>query len=475
MFNFSRRINKVEIANMFPVRFFDGAEDGAAPGGGSGMETDVLEKETSEPENVFDNDSGIPKELQEQALQNDPELRQLQDDKKARKAAVKAEKGKGKGEKPTEEPILVEKGADLVDKGKEKDNSTDEKPVTDEDFAALDFQDNVIPGITGEDMKKLGPAAVAALADFYEKHSEVSTKATETQSVLDKYFQDPVIKARKEMIDSGKTQYQIRGISDTEKQSAVSMLVKQLDFTQEEAAQAFEILKSGFQTILSQSVEDNVQNRLLEEDSKRKVSETTTKARGVFLSFGKFNKDMQFKETDPNKFWKKEKNAEGKEVDVLDEKHPEIEKFKKFVIPFMQSLGKAGYSYENVVKMAEEFGEDGMYALAAKKLNLPVAINTSGVFGEMLKTELSKRMKPFLRAAASEELPAEGGKGAVPGPKVKGKENIVDGIDVFKLNDDEKYYDSVIKQKASDSTWPEKVAELAEKGQRIRRKQTTKT
>jgi hypothetical protein len=276
------------------------------------------------------------------------------------------------------------------------------------------------------------------------------------------------------MIRSGKTEYSVRGITDIEKQQAIEYIAKlqqeKLDLTPEEANHAatlaFNTLIPFFEKVSKDSAEDVIKNRLLEENSKRVNKEIATKARSIFLKMGKYNNDLSFNETNPDNFWKEGTDESGNTVNILNLDHPEIEKFKKYTLPVMEALVKTGIKYPQLLKMAEEFGEDAVYSFAAKKLGLPVAINTEDRDRKMLNFGITKALKTFIKGSASEELKTEGGP-TVAGQKNKGND---DGIDIQKLLDDEKYYDSVIRQKPGDESWSDHIAELTDKALRERNK-----
>jgi hypothetical protein len=271
------------------------------------------------------------------------------------------------------------------------------------------------------------------------------------------------------MLKSGKVEYPVRQITAEERNNAIQLLQVKLDLLPEEAAQAFDLLKSGFETVAKDIAQSHIKNGLMTEQSKRENKKMVTEARSVFLKFGQFNKNLQFKETDPNKFWIEETNEKGEIVNRLNEKHPEVEGFKKYMLPVMEALVKSDIRYSQILKMAKEFGEDAVYTFAAKKLGLPVAINTEDRDKKLLNSGVRKALKPFLAGNASEELPVDGS-GKIPGAR-KDKASNDSGIDINRLIDDEQYYDSVMRQKPGDLAHADYVSELADKALRLRRKQ----
>lgn len=418
------------------------------------------EAATMTPSTGFYNevDSDIPEEFMKEALKNDPELAEIQEAKSARRAVAEKEET---GEEDVADPIEKKEP-----KAEVKEEAAPEEAADDE-FEELEFEDNVIPGLKGEDLKKLGAKAALALSEYHEKQSKTAEKYSAAQAQLDKLLADPVIRDRAEMVAKGKTNYDFRPMTDAERASVVSMIQNKYGLDQDEALGVFNDLQHGFEQYGKEIAEATLHNKVVEKDAEAKAEEVTTKARQVFLNFGKINPKLQFKETNPNNFWTKGRNEQGQPAWVLNESHPEIDNFKENVLPVMSALGKAGLSYQQVVNMATEFGEDAVYTFAAKKLGLPVTINTEKRDQKMVDSAVRKRLKAFLKSSGSDELNADGGS-ASSVKKTKG--SMVDGIDLEKLASSESYYDSVMRKKPNDPAWMDYVSELYGKAMRARNK-----
>lgn len=442
--------NKSFFEKMFPVRFYQG-EDGAVGGADTGADT-APSPEMSE---VF---SGVPKWFADSAVENDPEFKSEKEDVEAGRAA------KNKKSTSSEKPNENEDDSTSNTDNAGTDDASSANDTDKDEFENLEFQDDVIPGIKGEDLKKLGFEGVKALTEFHEKNAETTTKLTELQTTLSKYENDPVIKAQMDRINSGKT-FQIRDVTPAEQTTAVDMLIKQLDFTQEEAEKAFDLLKAGFKTIAQQQAQDLANESLIKSEVSRKTEEVITKSRSIIHGLGKFNKDLQFKETDPNKFWIKQPDGKF----VLNEKHPEADKYKKTVVPIYEALAKGGFStYEQINKLAEEFGEEAVYSLAAKKLGLPVIMNADSVIQKRISEALLKKFKPWLKANGPDGLPADGGSSVSSSRKEKG--SIVGGIDMDRIVKDDNYVEELIRQKPHDEKWRQKVYDAHDTALRRSRK-----
>jgi hypothetical protein len=448
-------------------------EEGAPAGGEGGVAVATDDAPGGDFERSDEFASGtLPKEVAEAALRGDPELREMQEQKKGKRAAAnkKSKEGTPQGaEKVVEgEEVSPKPG----DKAKEK-----VAEGVDPEFEALEFQDNVIPGLKGEHMKKAGPEAAAAIAEYYEKANESAQRLTAAEAELKKLKADPVIKHRDEMIASGKTEYNVRSVTPEEIQTAKQMVTQQLktqlDLLPEEADKAFDVafnvLRGGFEKMAKESAQDILNQGLVQSDAKQREANTFTKSMSVFMGMGKFNKDLQFTETDPSKMFVYKGNGKFE----VNEKHPEAAKFTKSMLPVMESLGKAGFTYEQINKMSEEFGEDAVYSFAAKKLGLPVAINTQGRDQKIVSRAVNKALKPFIKGSAADGLPTDGGGESVSKERsAKGvSEN---GIDMNRILDDESYYDEQILRKPGDPAWMRIVSETRQKAARVRRQSTKK-
>ena len=402
--------------------------------------------------------AGISAAFADIAAQNDPDF----------KAMIDGDKADRNNEKNTAEADPVPEGAEIpADSDKsdenqesaaEKSTVTDEKNSGEESLDDLEFADDVIEGVKGEELKKLTPAALEKLAEHVERSKGLSSELTQIKERL-KLLDDPIIKQREEMLRSGKTAYPMREISEVEKQTAIQRLQKKLDLTLEEATEAYHELEGGFKSAAKEMAEDFIHNRTLEVEQKNQIDATISKGRQTFLNLGKFNKDLAFKETDPNKFWVR--NSQGQWE--LNEKHPEIRKYQEKVFPVMSALAKAGMDYGTVTKLSESFGDEAVYALAAKKLGLPSAINTGDRDRKMVASELRKKLAPFLKGATKGELSAEGNTSSASRTPSQ-KAAIKGGYEITKLANDPDYYERAIKEKATPEH-AKKIMALAEEGE----------
>lgn len=437
---------KDKLFNSFSLRVCDG-EEGAAGG------ADVTPP-PAEPSPEPDYIDGVPRGFVEEYRANDPNYEKLIAEEK--KLADKSEPAKGD---TTDEPPSDEADGETP---KEDDTPADDNSGEDED--SFDFQDDVIEGLKGEHLKAIPKEAKLAIADFYAKHSELTEKEKGLSARLEKLIADPVVRMREEMIKSGQDQFPVRAVTQAEKASLTQRLQTKLGVNAEEAELIFEEVQDHIKATSNEIAEDLVNNMTLQKEEARKVDEITSKGRNVFLELGKFNKALAFKETDGNKFWVKKDDGW-----MPNESHPEFKKFSETLIPVMTALGESGIRYKEIVNLTEKFGTEAVYAMVAKKLNLPVAINTEARDQKMLKSELQKRMAPFLKANTPSELTASAGK-----DKPATKTHVKNGYDIVKLASDIGYYERARNAKPNDMNHADMISRLAEEGDAIIRSKTKK-
>ena len=474
MFGFSKRfseVKKLDLCSMFPVRFFVG--EGAAGGDGDG---DGGESVATADRPEFDRSDevgsgGIPKEFADRAMDGDPELQEMRDKKNADRA-VRNKAAKTPKQKPQEEKHDEPIAEDIEENAGTPAEKGEASETTDDEFETIEFKDDIIPGLKGESLKQIGKESAEAIANFYEKATADGTRLSEIEAANRKLLSDPVIKARAEMIESGRD-YSVRQITQEEQAAARNLVVTALknkySLLDEEAAGAFDemwnILKPGFDKIAKDSAQDMLHQGIQITSAKQQENDTFSDSMKIFLSLGQYNKDLIFKETDPSKLF----TYKGKGVFEVNDSHPEAAKAHKKLIPVMDALGKAGFTYQQIKKMAEDFGPDAVYSLAAKKLNLPVAINASGIINEATRKAVSKALNAFRKGSANDGLPVDGSSGSAVSNEKKGKGNVENGIDLDRVDIDDEYFDEMMDRKRGDRKWMTLVQETRDKAARLRR------
>jgi len=453
--------------------FYDG-EEGAA----SGTATDVDDNKSddggnAEPDYMKDlefEDFDLPENVKANMIKYTPGLKEeLKSEKEENSSKEDVDKD-ADGDSLEPDPEDNGKGEDEESKGNKGDSEskeTDDKNSSFEgDEEELEFADDVIEGLKGEEIKKLSPDAQVSLAKFHEKYSEASNKLTEAESQLEKMLADPVIKARSEMVEQGRERYADYSFTSNERGQLIQQMVSKVGLSEDEAKEIVGLTENAIEKVVEDRTNARFNNRVIEESSRQQIERTTTEARKAFLDLGKFNKDLEFKETDPNAFWKKTKEN-GKTTWVLNETHPEVKKYSEKILPIMSSLAKSGIGYEQISNMVKEFGAESLYTMVAKKLNLPVAINTGDRDKKIALSERKKMLSAFIKGKSGNELSAKStssiaGRNGRNSRELKGI--VRDGFDIIRLNNDPNYYNSAIMQKPGDIEHAKKIDRLADEG-----------
>jgi hypothetical protein len=459
-FNFSNRngLRMKSIFDMVPFMLYDG-EEGAAAGAAVADSAPV-----SGGVEGFDSDIPVPKEFLEGAIESDPEYQELlKQEAELKKNSDKKPKDHAEESETAEEENAGAEATESAEGETEVKDQPDDKNSGEEDD--FQFADDVIEGLKGEHLKVLPTEAKLAIAEYYGKTAEVAKERDALKGRLEELASDPVVKLREELLKQGTNQFSVRGITKQEKDALTAKMIK-FGLNAEEAEEMFSMVGDTIEAVSKERAEDILHNRVIEEDQRRKTDQTITEGRSIFLKLGQFNEGLKFKETDANKFWKKDQSGQM----VPDEKHPEYKKFAEKVLPVMEALGKAGINYGTLIKLEKEIGTDGVYAMLAKKHGLPVAINTGDRDRKIVQSELRKKMAPFLKGASSEELAAGQGKSRTPEQSAVMKH----GYDITKLASDQTYYESVVDSKPGDLKHAELVSKLADEGQAYLNKKTKK-
>jgi len=421
---------------FLPVRFYatdQGAAGGAvspAPEGGAGGDSGASE---------------LVDDIPAEAIAGDPELKQIIEDNK------KLEKGKDK--KDDSEGVKDKADTGVAEGDVEKKDGEPDAGGTD-DLSAVEFEDDVIPGVKGEHLKAMPKEVLAALADFKGSHAELSTKAQKAEENLTKLLADPIVKRRMELLKSGKTDYEVRGLNATERQSILKSIAEVGDLSPAEAENVFGVLEKSLNAVVREAATDTLQGLIQEDSRQRLIDETQKNGRQVFLELGKFNKSLAFKETDASKFW----NDDGS----LNDKHPESKLFREKILPLMTALQETGQTYDSIVRLSKKSGGQAVYALVAALQGLPVALNTAERDAKIVKD----RFAVFLKKTSVSGLDTKGSS-AIPPDRSLTAPVIKNGYDVLKLAEGGDYYDKAIQAKGADREHVALIDSLAEEGQAL--------
>jgi hypothetical protein len=381
---------------------------------------------------------------------------------------------------PAKEDTSIEDNSDGEDVAADDDSSggseTDE-PKSDADDTSgdkevLEFEDDVIPGVTGKDFEALSADAQLAIATFFEDTQAKAKDAEAVQAKLDALMADPVVNSRAAMLDSGvaETQLPVRGISEQEKGVIVNKIMEAIGIDEEEARLCLGVIEGGLNKVVNDAARDLAQsmagNAMAAQEATRKIAETNKQGNDVMLSLGQFNKSLAVKETDLSNFYK---NEGGKFV--LNTSHPEAETFKSGLGRVMDWLETQGMGYDGAIKL----GAKALYAAAAAALDMPVALNTGERDKKIAADARKAALKPFLKTSAvsgaGSTLNPDGGN--VVQKRADAEARIVHGMDAVKLVEDSDYHQAMMVKNFGDPEWSDKILEAAEAGRAIINKRKT--
>ncbi len=341
--------------------------------------------------------------------------------------------------------------------GKGGEGNSDEKNsgVNSEAGSQFDFADNVIEGLSGDDFGKLPANVQDSIGNFYQKYSETEAKLTETEARLNKLLEDPIVKARADAKESGSApeKYEIRNINQAEKNSIAELIKREIGLDDEEATKVVSLLEKSLDVTAKDMAQSILNNMLLEQDAKRKVTEANKKGMSILLQgLGKFNPNLLFQETDIANILEK------------GDKHPEFKKFKEHLEPIRNLFIEKKMTYKDVVDHVDRFGMESLYAFVAKEMGLPVAINTEKRDIKIAQAAREKAIKPFLKGYSTGTLSTESSSTASRDNAINITQN--GGYDPVRLAKDDDYRNRAIESRPGDIAHLNKIIALAEKGRR---------
>jgi hypothetical protein len=370
------------------------------------------------------NDLGIDEDVAKMFADNDPQFRE-------RLVAKPQEEGEADnkgGEDHSAGGETPGENSAAGDESKESEAKTDDKDSGQgADDEKLEFADDVIKGFKGDDFGKLSRASQEALADFYEEAKAKSERAAEYEAKIAKLMNDPVIKSRVDVIESG-APLPVGGLSPKEVQGIAAKLAADLGYDMEDPEESstvmklVETLKSGIYEV----ARDMANETIVAQDTARKQAEVAKQGNELLRGLSQFNKGLAVKETDLSKFYK---YSNGKAA--YNDAHPEIEAFKNGIGKISAWAGEMGIDYEKALKM----GPEAFYAAAAAALKMPVAFNTKERDDKMVSNAVKQKLAPFLRTGGG-TLDVGGGSAAQGGG---GEAVIVHGFNAVRLVEDQAY------------------------------------
>lgn len=441
----------LDLRKFFTASFFVNTmvgEEGAAGGLGEGFVDEGGDVPPPEPSNEAEydlpTDMDIPEAELKEIIENDPDFKRNLIEKK--RSSAKAEENSDTGSE-------VDQGGDAG----ASENEPEGKVADDKnsgDGTQVEFEDNVIEGLKGADFAKLPIEAQEALGKFYSSTKEKEEVLAKTQKELDALMQDPIVKQRIDLLSKGKTQFDVRGFNQQEKNSIIEKIQNKYGLDQSEAEGIFNELKDGMQQVARDMAQDIAHNSVINNENQRRAQEVSRKGAETLLKIAEFNPELAVKETDLFKFYSQ--NPDG--TWVYNEKHPEIEKFKNGIGKAQKLFHKIGLSnFDSIVNA----GSKALYAMAAAELGWPVALNTGKRDQKIVSDARRKALEPFIRSGAK-SLSKD--TSAAPGQRPSSSSLVIDGIDAVRLNTDPAYYAKVSEMKPGDTEYLERVSNIYAKG-----------
>lgn len=415
--------------------------------GGSGdtpvNDTDKIEKPS---------DLNVSDDFFKDIVKNDPDYAKILKENQSKQTDKSADADPSKAKKPEDTsgtPKTDDKAATDTD---------DQNTGTDAD-GKPQFEDNVIEGLKGEDFGKLSDDGQIAISNLLEKAETAQKELTEVQSKLSQYENDPIIKQRVSMLNSGKTLYDVKGFTSAEMADATKYLINKYGLDESDASGILRDLKSYVDTVIKDDAMAIASNNALQAETDRKVKETKEQGRKLFLGLSEFNKNLELKETNIERFYKgKDQNGNP----VYNEAHPEIDKYRNGIEKIMKHCHSVGISYDHAIKM----GPKQVYALAAAALDLPVSMNNQDQLQKIALEQKKQALSRFLRKGSG-TLSIESKTSQAE--RQETKQNFVNGgYDVVRLANDPDYYEQCLAQKGfGDLEHKAKLDKLAEKGRAV--------
>jgi hypothetical protein len=406
-------------------------------------ETETASTTDSNLATVADN-LGISEEGARFLAENDPDFNAFVDAKK--------DTGGDDGHVPPDDNSGVASAAGEDDKDA-KDVKADENSGEGTDSGVFEFADDVIKGLSGEDFAKLPEAAQDALATYYQEAESRIAEAEGVKARVDSLLSDPVIKSRADMLDSGRADVQVRGMTAAEKQAVAERIRADMDLDDDEISQVMTIVGTGIENVAKQMAEDYAQQAITLADQSRREMEIAKQGNDLMLSLAQFNKSLAVKETDLSKFYS---YANGQWA--LNEKHPEYAVFKDGLGKIMDWAQKNKIGYAQALQL----GPESFYGAAAVALKMPVAFNTEERDKKMVADARKAALKPFLKEGKSNTLNPQGTQGVVDS---KAAERVMShGMDAIRLVEDGAYYDEMIVKSFGNPGMADKIAEAASVG-----------
>lgn len=379
-------------------------------------------------------------------LANDPEYQAMVEAEKA--ASVKDDKS-GSGEKPPElDDNNNDHGND--DHGNDDDpGKNDDPPPKQEDnpppadTETSEFEDNILPGLTGKQFESFDEPIREIIAKTREDLDKVTEKATKAEERLNKLLNDPIVQHREGVINGNNNTlpYKVPGLKD----DTVSEIQKLIDQdTPESKAKVNELLTGHIN-----SVAEIIANNVRIQEQARYQDQIHTKEAGVKLvALAKLAK-VRLPSDDPNVIVNTDLSELGDIGKVVEE------------IKSRAQRGLIG----NPKQYLAEIDVDELYAQMAIKNKWPLLKNADKIIQKQVRDANEKLYNRFLKGKP-DEASGSFARGGQVDQRSSGVKTVKDGIDLIRLATDDNYHETILTQH-NNGNWYRKVSELRQEGERM--------
>jgi hypothetical protein len=307
----------------------------------------------------------------------------------------------------------------------------------------------VIPGLKAAHLAQIPEDVQEILTTHIEKTRETEGELKTTKEKLEALLADPIVKMRNNKLEAGDPNYTVTDFSTKEIKELLAKhgLDKSLGLDDAE----IEKLLPAFRDASSSRAIELANSHVLAETKKAEVLKINNEGKANILKLGDFNKDLQMKETELDRFFE------------LGPKHPEWAKFEKGPLKVLKYLKDKGIYYDKLAKMTPK----EIYALTAAGLDMPVALNTADRDRKIAR-EASKKTRNIFKKGPGDSARGLSADSPDGESKVASKAVMDSGFDVEKLYLDGNYFEQAYNRKP-DQAWRDKINALVDKGERLYR------
>ena len=311
----------------------------------------------------------------------------------------------------------------------------------------VQYEDDILPGLTGDDFAKLPDSVKSVIADARVEMDKTKEDSKRIEEILEN---DPVAKHRLKKNEDGtaKDLYTVPSM-DNKQLENVQKLLDNDDFAGAKKA------IDGFVKTAAEAV---ISNERIQLEENQKFNSDLEQAGKVLLQATKLNpKMLDLGIEDP---------LEIANIKAGHEKHGAYKDGIGKVVDDIISMNKRGV-VGDVRKYINELGAEGVYMMGAKKYGWPVVQNADDVINKQIKQAVSDTVALFQRKKGDTAGPVAAGLKKQPKDSAEARFS-EGGVDLKKLASDEEYYSQILYSKGfEDSTWVDKVADMRIRGEKL--------